>query len=35
LLEKEISPSQIEAGVKRSKELQALVEANKKKAEKK
>ena len=29
-LEKEMTPSQIEAGVKRSKELQAIVEANKK-----
>ena len=29
-LEKEMTPSQREAGVKRSKELQALVEANKK-----
>jgi hypothetical protein len=29
-LEKEMTPSQLEAGVKRSKELLALVEANKK-----
>ena len=35
ILEKEMTPAQLEAGLKRSKELQAAIEARKKKAERK